>query len=147
MNYSPDYGMFNGWPGSYPSPTPIVPQPQKHTVIRVHGEEGAKDYNMGPNSEIILLDETQPVVWLKTTDGAGYPTVTGYDITPHVSDPKVIDIQKPEESKDSLIMDRLDRLERMMNELQSNAQSIRQQSRSGNNGFKSDQKHDRNVTE
>lgn len=56
------------------------PQPQQ--VIRVHGEEGAKAYNLQPNSSILLLDETQNVVWLKTTDGAGYPTVTGYEIQP-----------------------------------------------------------------
>ena len=38
---------------------------------------------MAPNSEILLLDETAPVVWLKTTDGAGYPRLTPYDITIH----------------------------------------------------------------
>lgn len=37
---------------------------------------------MAPNSSILLLDETAPIVWLKTTDGASYPTVTGYTITP-----------------------------------------------------------------
>ena len=25
-------------------------------------------------------------MWLKTTDGAGYPTITPYDITPHQSE-------------------------------------------------------------
>jgi hypothetical protein len=37
---------------------------------------------MAPNSSILLLDETAPIIWLKTTDGASYPTVTGYTITP-----------------------------------------------------------------
>lgn len=54
----------------------------RQEVIRVHGEEGAKAYQMAPNSSILLLDETAPIVWLKTTDGASYPTITGYKIEP-----------------------------------------------------------------
>ena len=52
-------------------------------VIRVSGKPGAEAYQMAPNSEVLLLDETQPVVWLKTTDGAGYPRLTPYDISIH----------------------------------------------------------------
>ena len=56
-------------------------QPRQE-VIRVNGKNGADAYQMAPNSSILLLDETAPIVWLKTTDGASYPTVTGYEITP-----------------------------------------------------------------
>lgn len=59
-----------------------IAQPQVQSVIRVHGIEGAKAYNLPPNSSILLLDETQNVIWLKMTDGAGYPTISGYTITP-----------------------------------------------------------------
>lgn len=52
-------------------------------VVRVSGRPGAEAYQMAPNSEVLLLDETAPVVWLKTTDGAGYPRLTPYDITIH----------------------------------------------------------------
>lgn len=79
MNYS-----------GYPAPTypnyGIVGQqqfyPQKQEVVRVNGQNGANAYQMAPNSSILLLDETAPIIWLKTTDGASYPTVTGYTITP-----------------------------------------------------------------
>ena len=54
----------------------------KQEVVRVNGRNGANAYQMAPNSSILLLDETAPIVWLKTTDGASYPTVTGYSITP-----------------------------------------------------------------
>ena len=37
---------------------------------------------MSPNSSIILLDESAPLIWLKMTDGAGYPTITPYRIEP-----------------------------------------------------------------
>ena len=55
---------------------------QRQEVVRVNGRNGANAYQMAPNSSILLLDETAPIIWLKTTDGASYPTVTGYTITP-----------------------------------------------------------------
>lgn len=57
--------------------------PQRETIKRVSGRPGADAYRMAPNSEVLLLDETQPVIWLKTTDSAGYPTLTAYDIALH----------------------------------------------------------------
>lgn len=55
---------------------------QRQEIVRVNGKNGANAYQMAPNSSILLLDETAPIVWLKTTDGASYPTITGYTITP-----------------------------------------------------------------
>lgn len=55
----------------------------KQEVVRVNGKNGAEAFQMPPNSSILLLDVTAPIVWLKTTDGAGYPTITPYDISPH----------------------------------------------------------------
>ena len=58
----------------------VLPQQQ---VVRVNGENGARAYAMGANSSALLLDESGKIVWLKTTDGAGFATVTPYDVTPH----------------------------------------------------------------
>lgn len=55
----------------------------KQEIIRVNGENGAKAFQMPPNSSALLLDEAQPLIWLKQTDGAGYPTVTAYKIEPY----------------------------------------------------------------
>lgn len=55
---------------------------QKVEVVTVNGEAEANSYPIPPNSSILMLDSTQPVVWLKVTDAASYPTVTGYEITP-----------------------------------------------------------------
>ena len=63
-------------------------QGQKTEVVRVNGKNGADAYQLSPNSSILLLDETAPIVWLKTTDGAGYPTVTPYSITPYQPEPE-----------------------------------------------------------
>jgi hypothetical protein len=63
---------------------------------------------MAPNSSILLLDETAPIVWLKVTDGAGYPTLNAYDITPH--EDEVVAATKSLE-------DRIQKLEEIVNEL------------------------------
>ena len=56
-------------------------------IIKVNGRNGAEAYQMPPNSQVLLLDETQPLLWLKQTDGAGYPTLNAYDIKPHEEKP------------------------------------------------------------
>ena len=56
-------------------------------VVRVNGENGARAYQMGPNSSAMLLDESGLMVWLVTSDGAGYKSVSPYDIAPHQSAP------------------------------------------------------------
>ena len=67
------------------SPTYQAPQPvqQPVQVVKVNGENGARTYQLGPNSSALLLDESGLLVWLVTSDGAGYKTVNAYDITPH----------------------------------------------------------------
>ena len=64
---------------------PPVVQPS--SVIKVNGENGARAYQMGANSSALLLDESGLMVWLVVSDGAGYKTVTPYDITPHKAAP------------------------------------------------------------
>src|SRR5690606_5947885 len=86
-------------------------QAQHMEIIKVSGEPGAKAYQMAPNSSILLLDETAPLVWLKTTDGAGYPTITPYSIAPYKAEPPV-DVKSLEQ--------RIARLEGLINE-QSNS--------------------------
>ena len=75
---------------------------------------------MGPNSKALLLDETAPIVWLKTTDGASYPSITGYQITPiEVKQPAVVDSRYEE------LELRIKNLEKMINESKSNAKSTK----------------------
>ena len=56
-------------------------------VTKVNGENGARAYQIGANSSALLLDESGLLVWLVTSDGAGYKTVTPYDIKPHQTAP------------------------------------------------------------
>ena len=47
-----------------------------HGFVYVAGIEGAKAYQMPPNSEMPLFDSTtEDVMFIKTTDAAGYPTI------------------------------------------------------------------------
>lgn len=97
--------MYNLYSGYNPFQPPAPPVPQMR-VTRVSGRPGAEAFQMGPNSEVVLLDETQPVIWLKTTDGAGYPSLSPFDISPH-EDEKPVDYKSFDE--------RLKRLEDYIN--------------------------------
>lgn len=82
----------------------IQPQPStKRTVTKVSGRGGAEAYHMEADESVLLLDTTAPIVWLVQTDGAGYKTLTPYDITVHE--------EKPPEDKFKLLEDRIKKLE------------------------------------
>ena len=85
-------------------PMPAMAQPGQQ-VTKVNGENGARAYQIGANSSALLLDESGTMVWLVTSDGAGYRTVTPYDIAPHKP-------QAPREWTD--LESRVKKLEEMM---------------------------------
>ena len=62
--YLPQQPQYNGYPQMRQYGT------QRQEVVRVNGEGGANAYQLMPNSSALLLDETAPIVWLVTTDGA-----------------------------------------------------------------------------
>ena len=66
----------------YAFPTPYQNY-QHQQIIKVHGRNGADTFQMSPNSSAILLDESEPIIYLAQSDGAGYKTITAYDISPH----------------------------------------------------------------
>lgn len=57
-------------------------QPPRDGLIRVTGMEGARAYQMPPNSAVALFDGGQDIFYVKTTDGAGFPTIRSYAFTP-----------------------------------------------------------------
>lgn len=60
----------------------------RQEVVKVHGLEGAKAYRLPENSSAILLDDTGEIVWIKATDGAGYPDIQAYTLTPYYPEQK-----------------------------------------------------------
>ena len=95
------------------------PQQPQQEVVKVNGEPGARAYPMGANSSALLLDSSGLLVWLVTSDGAGYKTVSAYDITPHQEAPA------PDYSS---LEQRISRLEGMIHESTSNTSAARHES-------------------
>lgn len=56
-------------------------QPENN-LIRVTGLDGAKAYQMGPNSTVALFDAGEDLMYVKTTDGAGFPTIQVFRFEP-----------------------------------------------------------------
>lgn len=81
--YQRPYGNPYGYPQMGPQSVPGASQAFGGQVTRVNGRNGAEAFRMAPNSSILLMDENDPIVWLKQTDGAGYATVTPYTVTPY----------------------------------------------------------------
>ena len=67
----------------------MQPQTQQTKVVEVTGRGGADAFQLAPDSSILLLDNTAPIVWLAKTDGAGYKTLMAYDIKPHEEEKSV----------------------------------------------------------
>lgn len=65
---------------------------QQNNLIRVAGPESAKEYPLGPNSAVILMDAENPVFYLKTTDDGGFATLRMFDFEERVEKEKVIDV-------------------------------------------------------
>ena len=47
----------------------------QQNLIRVNGIDGAKAYQMPPNSTVALFDGNDDIMYIKTTDGAGFGNI------------------------------------------------------------------------
>lgn len=52
-------------------------------LTRVTGIDGAKAYQMPPNSVAALFDDSYDIMYVKSTDGAGFPTIRIFDFFEH----------------------------------------------------------------
>lgn len=66
-----DYQPYNGY---QPYGRQQYQQPVNN-LTRVTGIEGARLYQMPPNSTVALFDGNEDVFYVKATDGAGFPTI------------------------------------------------------------------------
>jgi hypothetical protein len=98
--------------------------PQRQEIVRVNGENGARAYQLAPNSSALLLDESAPLVWLVQTDGAGYKTATPYTIAPY---------QAQAEPDYASLEERIKRLEDMINGQKSDAGYVKRNKQTGGN--------------
>lgn len=56
-------------------------QEQAQNLIRVNGIDGAKTYQMPANSTVALFDSNEDIMYIKTTDGAGFPSIRTFSFT------------------------------------------------------------------
>lgn len=59
-----------------------------NSLIRVTGIEGAKAYQMQPNSTVALFDNNEDYMYIKSTDGAGFPTIRTFRFEEVTNTPK-----------------------------------------------------------
>ena len=78
----------NGFPMSYPqyqqpipTPQPQINQNQNNPIIWVSGEAGAKAFLVAPNTTVQLWDSENPVIFLKSADATGMPSMKILDYT------------------------------------------------------------------
>lgn len=61
---------------------PRLQQQPVQGLISVTGIDGAKQYELPPNSVIPLFDENNDLLYVKSTDGAGFPTIKTFAFAP-----------------------------------------------------------------
>lgn len=83
-------------------------QPPINGLVSVTGIEGAKAYQLPPNSAMPLFDANSDVLYLKTTDAAGYPTIREFEFKPRAA---AVTVQ------DQTVEDRLSKIEAALAEL------------------------------
>ena len=89
--------MYNPYPSYNPyfqqmqamqtsAPVPTLPQQQ---IIQVNGKASVDTISLAPNSSILVMDTSAPIVWMCVSDGVGKVTATPYDIVVHQEEPPV----------------------------------------------------------
>lgn len=78
--YLPQYSGYSQPNWSYQ--TQAVTSQPINGLVSVTGIEGAKAYQLPPNSSMPLFDGNQDLLYVKTTDAAGYPTIRTFKFEP-----------------------------------------------------------------
>lgn len=77
----------NGFPVTYGQMYPQIPQvvqqpaSQNNNLVWVQGEAGAKSYLVAPNTTLPLWDSESQVIYLKSADASGMPSMKVLDYT------------------------------------------------------------------
>ena len=123
---------YNYYPQTYQAypqyPSQLYPtnasNNQSNALIWVSGETGAKAYMVAPNQTVVLWDSEAQVIYLKSADASGMPTIKILDYTIRDNTP-----QKPEISPvaDFATKDDVDFLKREINALKAKIEPRKEQ--------------------
>lgn len=94
--YNPYFNAINSYNSPY---NPVsagmgYSQLNKQEITEVYGMQGAQAYQMAPNSSVILLDASSPMVYIKRTDGAGSPSIAAYNLVQRQADESTSELEK-----------------------------------------------------
>ena len=109
-NTNPYYpGMWpngTGYPGTYQT---RVAQTQNN-ILKVAGPESAMAYPLGPNSNVVLFNATEPEFYIVNTDDSGYKNIRTFPYTEKTPEPspKASDIFATKEELTTLQTDLAD---------------------------------------
>ena len=85
--------MYNNPYFNYPQIQPQIQTQQtflpKQEIIKVNGKSSVESIQLAPNSSIIVMDTTAPLVWLCVSDGVGKVTATPYQISEYKEKPPI----------------------------------------------------------
>lgn len=76
----PMYGQYRNWSQPVSAPTPQNVQPRNGSMIWVQGEAGARAFSdIQPGVPVALWDSENQVIYIKTIDNTGKPSMTILD--------------------------------------------------------------------
>lgn len=58
-------------------------------IVRVYGIDGARNYQLPPNSDVMLYDNDRDIVYRVTVDGTGKRDVVMLDLSEHKEEPPI----------------------------------------------------------
>lgn len=87
---------------SYDVPPRFQQNQNQNSLIRVTGIDGAKAYQMFPNSTVALFDSSEDLFYVKSTDDAGFPTIRTFSFKEETGS------ESPQTTTDYVSRDELD---------------------------------------
>ena len=94
--------LYNPYQPSYGQSAAYMAQPV-NGLVSVTGIDGAKAYQLPPNSSMPLFDANDDILYLKTTDGAGFPTIRTFSFAPVEEHPEATAEYVTREDFDALL--------------------------------------------
>ena len=124
--------MLNQYKNPYqqvqPQQMPIQNQPQNtsnNDMLWVLGEVEATSYPVAPNNTVVLWDKDEPTVFIKSVNAQGVPSMRILDYVERVPNaPRTPQKANTGGSNDFVHIEQFEALERRLNEMQSEIESL-----------------------
>lgn len=100
MAYPYTYPNYNNYSGNYnPYQNQTNNNQQNSGIIWVQGEAGARAYLVAPNSTVQLWDSEAQIIYLKSADASGMPTIKILDYTIRENESRNVSVSEKIEKK------------------------------------------------